>query len=63
MFSKNIGVEVFLNYISIHRFRWKGVLVGVGGLLLISLAVTAIIIGVYNPDVLEAEGLERGYRR
>lgn len=61
MFSKNIGVEVFLNYISIHRFRWKGVLVGVGGLLLISLAVTAIIIGVYNPDVLEAEGLELGW--
>ncbi|XP_029182927.2 nose resistant to fluoxetine protein 6-like [Acropora millepora] len=46
----------------VFRFRWKGVLVGVGGLLLISLAVTAIIIGVYNPDVLEAEGLELGFK-
>lgn len=59
MFSKNSGV-VFLNYISIHRFRWKGVLLGVGGLLQISLVVTAVIIGVYNPDVLQAEGLELG---
>ncbi|KAK2556795.1 Nose resistant to fluoxetine protein 6 [Acropora cervicornis] len=46
----------------VFRFRWKGVLVGVGGLLLISLAVTAIIIGVYNPDVLEVEGLELGFK-
>lgn len=45
----------------VFRFRWKGVLVGVGGVLLISLAVTAIIIGVYNPDVLEA-GLELGFK-
>lgn len=36
-------------------------LVSVGGLLLISLAVTATIIGVYNPNVLEAEGVELGW--
>ena len=44
----------------IVRFKWKGLLVGVGGLLQISLIVTAVIIGVYNTDVLEIEDIDKG---
>ena len=35
-------------------------MVGVGGLLQISLIVTGVIIGVYNTDVLEAEQITTG---
>jgi len=46
----------------IYRFKWKGVTFSVGGLLLISLIVTGVIIGVYNTDVLEAEQIEGGFQ-
>lgn len=42
------------------RFRWPGLLVSVGGLLYLSLTVTAVIIGVYNTDVLEAGQIVTG---
>ena len=44
----------------IVRFKWKGLVIGVGGLLHISLVVTAVIIGVYNPNVLEVQGVVAG---
>ena len=42
------------------RFKWKGLFIGVGGLLQISLIVTGVLIGVYNTDVLTAENIETG---
>lgn len=47
----------------VYRFHWKGVSVGVGGLLTLSLSVTAVIIGVYNLNVLEAGDIEVGFQK
>ena len=49
-----LGTDLTLRCLLLIRFQWRGLLVSVGGLLGLSLFITAVIIGVYNTDVLEA---------
>ena len=49
-----LGTDLTLWCLLLIRFQWRGLLVSVGGLLGLSLFITAVIIGVYNTDVLEA---------
>ncbi|XP_022805680.1 O-acyltransferase like protein-like [Stylophora pistillata] len=55
-------ISPILIYI-IYRFQFRGLLTGVGTLLLASLVVTAVIIGVYNTDVLESGEIQQGFKQ
>lgn len=55
-------ISPILLYIT-FRFQWPGLLVSVGGLLGLSLTITAVIIGVYNTDVLEVGQLITGFKK
>lgn len=55
-------ISPILLYIT-FRFQWRGLLVSVGGLLGLSLLITAVIIGVYNTDVLEAGQIVTGFKK
>ena len=55
-----LGTDLTSSCLLLIRFQWRGLVVSVGGLLGLSLTITAVIIGVYNTDVLEAEQVVKG---
>lgn len=56
-FSVNVACNISNHVV---RFQFRGLAIGLGSLLQASLVVTAVIIGVYNTDVLESGEIQQG---